>query len=162
MPADGDWALVAPYMDRALLRNPFVYGLGRDMGLQAPNLRHAEVYVNTADGLLQESDYAGVYFVTETIKNSKQRTDLSQLEPEDTELPAIRGSFMKFDWMVSEPPTIPCTGSALSNDGGDCFTDLARAGSTSNPLTSTAAWARVTGTWCCRETAFMQLDGVLA
>jgi hypothetical protein len=125
MPAEADWALIAPYMDRALIRNPFVYGLGHDMGLEAPEVRHAEVYVNYADRPLSSSDYAGVYFVTETIENSKRRTNLAQLEPKDTRLPAIGGGYIvKFDWMVSEGTTVACAGSALTNDGGDCFTDL--------------------------------------
>jgi AhpD family alkylhydroperoxidase len=38
MPAEADWALIAPYYDRALIRNPFVYGLGRDMGMPAEAL----------------------------------------------------------------------------------------------------------------------------
>src|SRR5690606_33857044 len=33
MPAQSDWALISPYYDRTLIRNPFAYELGRDMGL---------------------------------------------------------------------------------------------------------------------------------
>jgi hypothetical protein len=65
--------------------------------------------------------------VTETIKNSKNRLDLKQLRATDTALPAISGGYiMKFDWLVSEEPTLPCTGSppALSEAGAHCWTDL--------------------------------------
>ncbi|HMI94409.1 MAG TPA: CotH kinase family protein [Polyangiales bacterium] len=43
MSADSDWALIAPYYDRTLIRNPFVYELGRELGLQAPRSAHVEV-----------------------------------------------------------------------------------------------------------------------
>ena len=127
MPAEADWALVAPYRDRALIRNTFVYELGREMGLEAPQTRHAEVYLNYDDRPLRQSDYVGVYYVTETIKNAKNRLNLQQLRPEDTSLPAISGGYiMKFDWAVSEEPTLPCSGSGLNNtqEGGHCWADL--------------------------------------
>jgi hypothetical protein len=114
MPAESDWVLVAPYYDRALVRNPFVYGLGRDMGLLAPRVRHAEVYINYADRPVQASDYAGVYYVTETIKTSQHRVALDG------------GYIMKFDWAVSEEPRLTCSGSGLANSagGGHCWDDL--------------------------------------
>jgi hypothetical protein len=127
MPADSDWALIPPYGDRSLLRNPLVYELGREMGMQAPRMRFAEIYVNHAQRAVQSSDYAGVYWVTETIKNSKDRLDLQQLRATDTTLPAISGGYiMKFDWNVSEEPTLPCSGSppSLSAEGAHCWTDL--------------------------------------
>jgi hypothetical protein len=127
MPPESDWALVAPYYDRALIRNTFMYGLGRDMGLQAPRVAYAEVYVNHENRALSASDYAGVYYVTETIKNSKARTNLKQLEPSDTTLPALSGGYIiKFEWGVSEPPTLPCVGAPpINNRGtGSCWTDL--------------------------------------
>jgi hypothetical protein len=127
MPADSDWALIPPYTDRSLMRNPFVYELGREMGMTAPRVKFAEVYVNHAQRAVQSDDYAGVYWVTETIKNSKDRLNLQQLRETDTTLPAISGGYiMKFDWNVSEEPTLPCTGSppSLSEEGAHCWTDL--------------------------------------
>src|SRR5690606_16689503 len=59
MPAEADWALIPPYYDRALIRNPLVYELGRDMGLEAPRVRFAEVYINYEPRPLAESDYQG-------------------------------------------------------------------------------------------------------
>ena len=32
MPADGDWVLRNPHSDKALIRDAFFYGLGREMG----------------------------------------------------------------------------------------------------------------------------------
>ncbi len=126
MPSDSDWVLIAPYYDRALVRNAFVYDLGRDMGLSAPRTSRVELYVNHEDRALEASDYAGVYYVTETIKNQKDRTQLKQLTEADTVLPAISGGYiMKFDWAVAESPTLTCTGSPVAGSGdGTCWDDL--------------------------------------
>lgn len=144
MPADSDWALIAPYYDRALVRNPLVYELGRELGLEAPRVRFAEVYVNYSDRPLEAGDYLGIYWVTETIKNNGARTDLKQLRETDTALPAISGGYIfKFDQAAAEAPEIPCTGSpplpsgfgfgrppgmgtggAGSSGSGTCWVDL--------------------------------------
>ena len=135
MPADSDWALIAPYYDRTLIRNPFVYELGRAMGLQAPRTRFAEVYINYAARPLEPGDYQGIYWVTETIKNTQVRTNLAQLDDSDTTLPRISGGYIfKFDQAASEPPRLTCTGSpplsgglgrgGAGGDSGTCWRDL--------------------------------------
>lgn len=114
MPAEADWAMIGPYTDKTLIRNAFVYSLSREMGLEAMDLRFAEVFINQDGGPLEESDYQGVYAVTQTIKNQKTRVDLAQLEPSVTGEPAITGGFIfKFDQAaVDEDETvIECTGS---------------------------------------------------
>jgi hypothetical protein len=119
MPAEADWALIAPYYDRALIRNPFIYGLGRDMGMLAPRLQYVEVYVNTANRPVSASDYQGVYWLTETIENGPARFDLKQLEEKDTTLPAISGGYIfKFDQAAAEEPKLTCTGSSPISGGG--------------------------------------------
>lgn len=133
MPSDSDWALIPPYYDRALIRNPFVYTLGRELGLQAPRTAYAEVYLNYAARAVEAGDYQGIYWLTETIKNNKVRTNLKQLEEVDTALPAISGGYIfKFDQAASEPPTLACTGSNPVSGGlgrgggagGTCWVDL--------------------------------------
>ncbi|HEX2736087.1 MAG TPA: CotH kinase family protein [Polyangiaceae bacterium] len=112
MPADSDWALIAPFYDRTLLRNPFTYTLGKDLGLQAPRTAFSEVYVNYEARPIAEDDYQGIYWVTETIKNNSVRTNLQQLKDKDTELPTITGGYMmSLEQYAAEEPTIPCTGS---------------------------------------------------
>ncbi len=136
MPAQSDWALLSPYYDRTLIRNPFVYELGREMGLAAPRVTHVEVFLSYEGGILQESDYQGVYWLTETIKNARNRIDLAQLRETDTMLPAISGGYIfKFDQAAAEEPTLTCSGSEPlaggfgfggppSGEGGTCWVDL--------------------------------------
>lgn len=103
MPAESDWVLHSPFPDKALIRNAFVYSLGRDIGMAAPRAAFAEVYLNTAARPVAASDYVGVYLLVENIKNQKDRLNLQQLEPEDTALPAIAGGYIfKFEWRVTD------------------------------------------------------------
>lgn len=115
MPADSDWVLRGPYTDKALIRDAFVYGLGRDMGIHAPRFAFAEVYVNTDAQPVAANDYLGVYLIVETIKNSKNRLDLKQLDSDDITLPKLTGGYIfKFEWMAAEEPTLPCQGADLT------------------------------------------------
>ncbi len=112
MPADSDWALIAPYYDRTLIRNPFVYALGKEMGMVVPRTAFAEVYVNDANHPINDENYQGIYWVSETIKNNSVRTNLKQLKEADTDAAKISGGYIfKFDQMAAEEPKIVCTGS---------------------------------------------------
>jgi len=118
MPSDSDWALIPPYYDRSLIRNPFVYTLGSEIGLSAPRTAYAEVYINYEPRAMAESDYQGIYWVSETIKNNKVRTNLKQLREPDTMLPQISGGYIfKFDQLAAEEPKILCTGSNPISSG---------------------------------------------
>jgi hypothetical protein len=113
MPADSDWVLRGPFTDKSLVREAFIYDLGREMGLKAPRYAFAEFYLNTDAGPVGANDYMGVYMVVETIKNSKNRLDLKKLDEGDTTLPKITGGYIwKFEWMAAEEPTLPCTGAS--------------------------------------------------
>ncbi|HET9959237.1 MAG TPA: CotH kinase family protein [Polyangiaceae bacterium] len=145
MPADSDWALIPPYYDRSLIRNPFTYTLGKEMGLEAPRTVNAEVYLNwTAGRPMDTADYQGIYWFSETIKNNKVRTNLKELKEDDNMLPQISGGYIfKFDQLATEEPTLKCTGSNPISSGfggpprgggmggmtgagmtGTCWTDL--------------------------------------
>jgi hypothetical protein len=135
MPAEADWALIAPYYDRALIRNPFIYGLGRDMGMAAPRTQYVEVYINSANRPVAQTDYQGIYWFSETIENNPARLNLKQLEEKDTTAPAISGGYIfKFDQAASEEPRLTCTGSSAisggfgmgtgGRGGGTCWVDL--------------------------------------
>ncbi|HET9957181.1 MAG TPA: CotH kinase family protein [Polyangiaceae bacterium] len=103
MPRESDWVLHAPFPDKALIRNAFTYGLGREMGLPAPRFAFAELYLNTATRPLEAADYQGVYLLVETIKNQKDRLNLQQLKEQDTMMPAVTGGYIfKFEWQVTD------------------------------------------------------------
>ncbi|HMA92150.1 MAG TPA: CotH kinase family protein, partial [Polyangiaceae bacterium] len=112
MPADSDWALISPYYDRTLIRNPFVYTLGKEMGMEAPRTEYAEVYINQTTHSISSTEYEGIYWVSELIKNNKVRTNLKQLKADDTDSAKLSGGYIfKFDQAAAEEPKILCTGS---------------------------------------------------
>jgi hypothetical protein len=120
MPAESDWVLNSPYPDKALIRNAFVYSLGRDMGMPAPRFAFAEVYLNYSARPVNASDYVGVYLMVETIKNQKDRLNLQQLKDKDISLPKLSGGYIfKFELLASEEPKLLCTGDTLT-----CWKDL--------------------------------------
>lgn len=105
MPAESDWALVSPYADKTLIHNNFVYDLGREMGLQVPRVKLAEVYVNVDGDAVSAADYQGVYQVVEIIKNQKNRLNLKQLDETDTAADKVSGGYIfKTEWAL-DPET---------------------------------------------------------
>ena len=72
MPKDRDWALIANYADKSLMKNYLMYHLSTELGaFYSPRCEYAELYLN--------EEYLGVYLLTETIKISKKRVNV----PED-------------------------------------------------------------------------------
>ncbi len=66
MPKNRDWALIANYADKTLLKNFITYRLSKWLGAEyTPNCEFAELYIN--------KQYLGVYLITETIKPEKNR-----------------------------------------------------------------------------------------
>ena len=121
MPAEADWALVGPYTDKTLIRNAFVYSLGKDMGVSAMQYRFAEVYINQDDSPLEPDDYQGVYTIVQTIKNQKTRLDLKQLDEDDVAPSRLSGGYIfKFDQMAIDSGEIEleCTGADKMGGGG--------------------------------------------
>ncbi len=121
LPAEADWAFIGPFVDRTLIRNPLSYDLGREMGLEAPRYALVEVYINLDGGPLSPDDYEGVYMLSETIKNSRNRLNLKDLDPEDTDEPTISGGYIfKFDWAAIDDGAnlFECTGSNPISTGG--------------------------------------------
>jgi hypothetical protein len=121
MPAESDWVLHGPFADKALIRNAFAYSLGRDMGLIAPRFAFVELFLVTDGRALDEGVYEGVYLLVESIKNSRNRLGLSQLDETDTTLPEITGGYIfKFELDVAEQPVLTCTAPRCS----PCWIDL--------------------------------------
>ena len=105
LPAESDWVLNGDWQEESLIRNPLMYGLARDMGLEAPGTRFCEVYLHTSGGSLKASDYYGVMVLIEFIKISKNRLNLDSLSPFDNAEPAAAGGYIiRFERGASKAP----------------------------------------------------------
>lgn len=100
MPADSDWILYAPnQFDRTYLHNPIAQALGRQMGHSALRTRFAELFFNTAGGVVTYpspagGNYNGIYVIEEKIKVGKNRLDIDRLDPQDTNAVSITGGYI--------------------------------------------------------------------
>ncbi len=70
MGRNSEWVLNGPFLDKTLLRNRLVYGIGREMFEWAPDTRFVEVFVDGA--------YEGVYLAVEPVSNGASRLRLSE------------------------------------------------------------------------------------
>lgn len=108
LPADADWVLHGPFVDKSLVRNALVYGLGRDMGLAAPRSTPFELYLRGDDGRVAPGDARGVYVLVERIEVHPDRLDLERMGPEDAAEPEITGGWiLKFEAGAAEAPVVP-------------------------------------------------------
>jgi hypothetical protein len=81
MPKNRNWALLADYFDRTLMRNKLALSLGSSSvfsdGLKwTPSGQHIEVYLN--------DDYVGVYLLTEDIRIAPERLDIRVMSTDPT------------------------------------------------------------------------------
>jgi CotH kinase protein/Secretion system C-terminal sorting domain len=72
LPKHEDWALIAPYSDKTLMRDALMYKWGSEMMAWAAKTRFCEVIVNGA--------YRGVYVLTERIKRGKDRVNIAKMD----------------------------------------------------------------------------------
>ena len=73
MPHDKDWALIANYADKTLIRNFLMYRLSIKLGsYYAPRCEFVELYLNR--------EYLGVYLLSETIKKGTNRINIPKNE----------------------------------------------------------------------------------
>ena len=106
MPADADWALQGPWLDKSLIRNAFSYDLARAMGASAMRTRVCEVFINTSTGPISDAHYVGVYQLTEDVERGDDRVKLAALGPTDNAEPAITGGYL-LAWDVGEGTYLP-------------------------------------------------------
>lgn len=85
-PEENDWALIAPYDDKTLIRNSLSYELSNQIGMYAPRTKFVEVTVN--------GEYLGVYVLTEKIKHDKNRVAISKLLGSDTDPTHVSGGYI--------------------------------------------------------------------
>jgi hypothetical protein len=90
-----EWILYAPYnFDRAMMRNPLLFGISNAVGTYAPRTRFCEVYLNTNGGSLDSADYQGVYVLMERISRDGDRVDVESLKPWHVAEPEISGGYL--------------------------------------------------------------------
>src|SRR5262249_16439442 len=106
MPADADWILQGPWLDKSLIRNAFSYDLARAMGCAAMRTRPCEGVLNTAGKPITEADYIGVYQLTEHIERGKDRVNVAELAPNENAEPTISGGYI-LAWDVGSGNYLP-------------------------------------------------------
>ncbi len=107
MPEENDWQLNALYNDKSLIRNPLMYGLFEQMGHYAARTQHCEVYL--------DGQYIGLYLLTEKIRRTKNRLNISKLNPQDTTGDELTGGYIfRHDYILPDgwlsnvgPPECP-------------------------------------------------------
>jgi hypothetical protein len=101
MPSDADWVLQGPWLDKSLIRNAFSYDLARAMGCAAMRTRVCELFLSASGNPVSETDYVGVYQLTEDIERGEERVKLAKLEPNDNSDPTISGGYL-LAWDVGD------------------------------------------------------------
>lgn len=108
LPEEEDWVLQGPYSDKSLMRNELAYAWSRRLGRYAARTRFVELFV-VDDGSEETTwdHYRGVYVFMEKLKRDDNRVALTELEPEDSEEPAISGGYLlRADWVEEDDETL--------------------------------------------------------
>ncbi|MFT6178741.1 MAG: hypothetical protein ACJAQT_003210 [Akkermansiaceae bacterium] len=112
MAREADWILNARYeWDLALMRNPFVYEVSRQIGRYAPRTQFVEVFSDTTGTEVSDIDYFGVYSLIERIEMDPNRVDIERLMPWENAEPEITGGYIfKNDRPDPGEPTMNVSG----------------------------------------------------
>jgi len=95
MAREADWILNARYeWDLALMRNPFVYEISRQIGRYAPRTKFIEVFSDTSGTSVSDNDYFGVYSLIERIEMDPNRVNIEHLMPWENAEPEITGGYI--------------------------------------------------------------------
>ena len=96
MSTDKNWALLANYSDKSLLRNVTAFEISRIVDMKwTPKSVSVEFYLN--------GTYQGVYCLTEQVRVSSERLDLDLVTDQDISGEALTGDyFMELDFHFDE------------------------------------------------------------
>ncbi len=86
LPKENDWAFIAPYSDKTLIRDAFTYKLAKQIMPWAPSFKFAELVLN--------NEYEGVYMITEKIKKSKNRVNIDPMNPNENQGDSLTGGYI--------------------------------------------------------------------
>ncbi len=97
MSTDKDWALLANYADKTLLRNITAFEIARIAGMSwTPASVSADFYLN--------GKYLGVYSITEHVKVSEERLNMNLVSSSDNSGEALTGGYLlELDFHYDEP-----------------------------------------------------------
>lgn len=94
MPKNKHWVLLANYADKTLFRNELAFEISRRMGFAyTPRMQHVDVVLN--------GKYIGNYMLGEHIRIDKNRVNIPELEPGDTDITG--GYLLEIDERMGEP-----------------------------------------------------------
>jgi len=94
MPKSKHWVLLANYSDKTLMRNEVAFEVSRRMGFAyTPRVQYVDVILN--------GDYVGNYMLCEHIRIDKNRVNVAELEPNDTDITG--GYLLEIDERKGEP-----------------------------------------------------------
>ncbi|MEM9237124.1 MAG: CotH kinase family protein, partial [Verrucomicrobiota bacterium] len=129
LPSESDWILSTfSRFDRAMVRNPIAMETSNLVGPYAPRTRYVEVFFNQDGDDLEESDYFGVYILTENIKRDDNRINITRLDPEDDSGEEITGGYIfKSDRTDAGDYTFQ-TNSSIPTGGSGRFVSVEPAG----------------------------------
>ncbi len=86
MSTDKEWALLANYSDKTLMRSYIIFELSRMLNMAwTPKSRPVELYVNNT--------YQGAYMLTEQVKVSNERVNISVVGSGDNAGEAVTGGY---------------------------------------------------------------------
>ncbi|MGV8962775.1 MAG: CotH kinase family protein [Candidatus Saccharimonadaceae bacterium] len=97
MSNDKDWALLANYLDKTLLRNITAFEISRIADMSwTPSSVSVDYYLN--------GTYKGVYALTEHVKVSDERLDMKLVKASDNSGEALTGGYLlELDFHFDEP-----------------------------------------------------------
>jgi len=112
MPADNDWVLYAPYVDRTLMRDVLAYELSNRLGHYASRTRFVEVFINDSTNRLARAHYAGVYVLEEKVKVAPHRVAVHKMSPKDEAEPNLSGGYLFKKDHLEKAGDLPADGPA--------------------------------------------------
>jgi CotH protein len=83
MPADVDWILQGPYLDRSLMRNFLAYRMSQKAGHYAARARFVEAFIDESGSATTKDHYQGVFLLMESLKRGSSRIAVKPLAKAD-------------------------------------------------------------------------------
>ena len=111
MGENSEWVLNGPFLDKTLIRNRLVYGLGKELFEWAPDCRYCEVFV--------DGKYQGIYLAVEPVTNGESRLRLCEFGLANGQTAYI----VKRDRCGSEDKPLDVYGHYAGKTSNDLFID---------------------------------------